>query len=77
VPHTLRYSIGGNRIDITRDDGAKSSLWWATKNERPGLTDVTGPELEALHGASARKPLTGDSPEYMFITPRRFPDDIC
>jgi SAM-dependent methyltransferase len=33
VPHTNRYAVGGNRIDITLDDGATSSLWWATKNE--------------------------------------------
>jgi ubiquinone/menaquinone biosynthesis C-methylase UbiE len=33
VSHTIRYSVGDNRIDITLDDGAKSSLWWATKNE--------------------------------------------
>src|ERR1700689_3280778 len=26
VPHTVRYSVGDNRIDITLDDGAKSSL---------------------------------------------------
>src|SRR5437899_1886229 len=31
VPHTVGYHIGDNRIDITLDDGAKSSLWWATK----------------------------------------------
>src|SRR5919201_2101399 len=33
LPHTLRYAVGDNRIDITLDDGGKSSLWWATKNE--------------------------------------------
>src|ERR1700674_4193048 len=30
VPHMNRYSVADNRIDITLDDGAKSSLWWAT-----------------------------------------------
>mgnify|MGYP003694315169 CR=1 FL=1 len=33
VPHTNRYFVGDNRIDITLDTGAKSSLWWATRNE--------------------------------------------
>src|ERR1700716_3504010 len=33
VPHTIRYSVGDNRIDIALDDGARSSLWWATRNE--------------------------------------------
>ena len=37
VPHTVRYAVGDNRIDITLDDGATSSLWWATKNEWLGL----------------------------------------
>src|SRR6266542_4767091 len=31
VPHTLRYSVPENRIDILRDDGARSSLWWGNK----------------------------------------------
>src|SRR6476646_8682757 len=31
VPHTVRYAVGDNRIDITLDDGGRSSLWWATK----------------------------------------------
>ena len=26
VPHTIRYSVGDSRIDITLDDGATSSL---------------------------------------------------
>ena len=47
LPHTIRYAVGDNRIDITLDDGATSSLWWATKNEWLGLLDVAGLELEA------------------------------
>ena len=54
VPHTNRYSVGDNRIDITLDNGAKSSLWWATKNEWLGLLDVAGLELETLYGGFAR-----------------------
>src|SRR5918911_1340758 len=30
VPHTIRYAVGDNRIDITLDEGGKSSLWWTT-----------------------------------------------
>ena len=66
-PHTLRYSVGDNRIDIIRDDGAKNSLWWATKNEWLGLLDVAGLELEALYGGFAREPFTDDSREYVFV----------
>ena len=71
VPHTNRYSVGDNRIDIIRDDGATSRLWWATKNEWFGLLDVAGLELEALHGGFAGEPFTDDSSEYVFVARRR------
>jgi SAM-dependent methyltransferase len=70
IPHTNRYAVGGNRIDIVLDTGAKSSLWWATKNEWLGLIDVAGLELEALYGGFAREPFTDDSREYVFIARR-------
>ena len=70
VPHTIRYSVGDNRIDITLDDGAKSSVWWATKNEWLGLLDIAGFRLEALYGGFAREPLTDDSREYVFVVRR-------
>ncbi len=67
VPHTIRYAVGDNRIDITLDDGAKSSLWWATKNEWLGLLDVSGLQVEALYGGFAREPFGDDSREYVFV----------
>jgi SAM-dependent methyltransferase len=70
VPHSVRYSVGDNRIDITLDDGAKSSLWWATKNEWLGLLDVADLELEALHGGFAGEPFEDDSGEYVFVARR-------
>jgi SAM-dependent methyltransferase len=70
VPHTARYSVGDGRIDLVADDGATSSLWWATKNEWLGLIDVAGLELESLHGGFAGEPLTDDSTEYVFVTRR-------
>lgn len=70
VPHTNRYSVGDNRIDITLDDGAMSSLWWATKNEWLGLLDVAGLELEALYGGFAGEPFDDDSREYVFVARR-------
>ncbi len=76
VPHTNRYAVGDNRIDITLDDGATSSLWWATKNEWLGLLDIAGLELEALYGGFAREPFTDDSREYVFIARRRLSGDI-
>jgi len=70
VPHTNRYAVGDNRIDITLDNGATSSLWWATKNEWLGLLDVAGLELEALYGGFSGEPFDDDSQEYVFIARR-------
>lgn len=70
TPHTNRYFVGDNRIDITLDSGAKSSLWWSTKNEWFGLIDVAGFELEALHGGFAGQPFDDDSHEYVFVARR-------
>lgn len=67
VPHTIRYAVGDNRVDITLDDGAKSSLWWASKNEWLGLIDVAGLRLEALYGGFAGEPFADDSGEYVFV----------
>lgn len=67
VPHTIRYAVGDNRVDMTLEDGAKSSLWWATKNEWLGLLDVAGLQLEALYGGFAGEPFADDSREYVFV----------
>jgi len=70
VPHSLRYAVGDNRVDIVLAGGATSSLWWATKNEWLGLIDVAGLELEALYGGFGREPFTDESREYVFVTRR-------
>ncbi|MGZ5290413.1 MAG: class I SAM-dependent methyltransferase [Actinomycetota bacterium] len=70
VPHTIRYAVGDDRIDIELDDGATSSLWWATKNEWLGLIAVAGLELEALYGDFDRTPLTDGGSEYIFVARR-------
>ena len=67
VPHTVRYAVAENRIDIVLDGGGTSSLWWATKNEWLGLLDVAGLEVESLHGGFAGEPFTADSREYVFV----------
>jgi SAM-dependent methyltransferase len=68
VPHTLRYAVGDNRIDITLDDGTSISLWWATKNEWLGLIDVAGLEVEELYGGFRHEPFTDESREYVWVT---------
>ena len=74
VPHTVTYATGDNRIDIVNDDGATSSMWWATKNEWLGLIDVAGLELAALWGGFAREPFNEDSREYVFVARRALQD---
>ncbi|HEV8250330.1 MAG TPA: class I SAM-dependent methyltransferase [Gaiellaceae bacterium] len=71
VPHSLRYSVGENRVDIVLDGGDSISLWWATKNEWLGLVDVAGLEVEALYGGWEREPFGDDSREYVFVTRKR------
>src|SRR5215831_8695197 len=71
APHTVRYSVGDNRIDLTLDGGGTSSMWWATKNEWLGLLDVAGLEAEALYGGFAGEPFTGESREYVFVARHR------
>ncbi|HET6715269.1 MAG TPA: class I SAM-dependent methyltransferase [Actinomycetota bacterium] len=70
VPHTNRYAVGENRIDIELDGGDTSSLWWATKNEWLGLIDVAGLHLESLHGGFAGEPFDDESREYVFVVRR-------
>ena len=70
MPHTVRYSVGDNRIDMTLDDNSTSSLWWATKNEWLGLLDVAGLELEALFGGFKKEPYEAHSREYVFVARR-------
>jgi ubiquinone/menaquinone biosynthesis C-methylase UbiE len=67
VPHTLRYAVGDNRVDIVLDSGDTSSLWWATKNEWLGLIDVSGLETEALYGWFDRRPFDDQSREFVWV----------
>jgi len=77
VPHTLRYAVGDNRIDLTLDGGARSSLWWATRNEWLGLLDVAGLEVEALYGGFDREPFGDESREYVFVARPGPPRDVA
>src|ERR687885_2666657 len=67
VPHTISYAVGDNRIDIVLDSGARSTIWWATKNEWLGLVDVAGLEVEARYGGLQRQPFGDQSREYVFV----------
>jgi len=67
VPHTVRYAVGENRVDVELEDGGRSSLWWATKNEWLGLVDVAGLVVERLDGGFDGEPFGDDSTEYVFV----------
>jgi hypothetical protein len=40
VPHTIRYALSDNRVDLITPTARSPSIWWATKNEWFGLIDV-------------------------------------
>jgi SAM-dependent methyltransferase len=67
VPHTVRYAVGDNRVDLVLDSGESLSLWWATKNEWLGLIDVAGLRVEALYGWFDRRRFDDDSREYVWV----------
>jgi SAM-dependent methyltransferase len=68
VPHTIRQVVHESRVDIELDSGARTSLWWATKNEWLGLIDVAGLDVEALYGWFDRRPFGEESREFVWVT---------
>jgi SAM-dependent methyltransferase len=70
VPHSVHYRVGDNRVDLDIDDGGRSSLWWATRNEWLGLIDVAGLEVESLSGGLEGEPFTDDAGLYVFTARR-------
>ena len=70
VPHTVHYDVADGRIDLVLDDGATTSLWWATRNEWLGLIDVAGLQVEALYGWFDGRPPGPETNEYVFVTRR-------
>ena len=67
VPHTVRYAVADNRVDLVLDGGGTSSLWWATRNEWLGLLDVAGLSVEELYGGFDGEPAGDDCSEYVFV----------
>jgi hypothetical protein len=67
IRHRVDHAPADNRLDITLESGASVSLWWATRSEWEGLVDVSGLEVEALHGDFERGPFTEKSGEFVWI----------
>ena len=67
VPHTIRQAPHESRVDLELDSGAKTSLWWATKNEWLGLIEVADLEIEALYGDFERGPFDENSREFVWV----------
>lgn len=70
IPHVNRYHVADNCTDMVLDNGAVTSMWWATKNEWLGLIDIAGLTVDAIYGDFDGTPLTDDSREYVFVTTR-------
>jgi YD repeat-containing protein len=68
IVHSLRYVPADNRIEITRDNGATISLWWATRSEWNGLVESAGLEVEALYGWFDRRPFDDEAQEFVYVT---------
>ena len=58
-PREVRLRLRRSHDDFARDG-----------NEWLGLIDVTGLELESLHGGVAGEPFTDESSEYVFVVRR-------
>src|SRR5919201_4742048 len=54
LPHTIRYAVGDNRIDITLDDGATSSLWWQRRTNGSVSSTSPGSSSRLSSAASAK-----------------------
>ena len=71
VPHSNEYFPAESRVDVTLlENGARTSLWWCTKNEWDGLIRTSGLETEALYGDFERTPFTSDSREFVWVARR-------
>ncbi len=67
IRHRVDHSRADNRVDITVEDGPRSSLWWVTRGEWEGLLDVSGLETEALYGWFDRRPFDEESREFVWV----------
>jgi SAM-dependent methyltransferase len=67
VRHRVDHAIEDNRVDITLESGAALSLWWLTRSEWHGLTDVAGFEIEHEYGGFDRRPLDENAYEFVFV----------
>jgi ubiquinone/menaquinone biosynthesis C-methylase UbiE len=66
--HRVDYFPADNRLTVTLDSGATTTLWWVARSEWEGLVDVAGLEVEALYGWFDRRAFDDGSPEMVWVT---------
>jgi SAM-dependent methyltransferase len=66
--HRVDYFPADNRLTVTLDSGASTTLWWVARSEWEGLIDVSGLEVEALYGWFDRRAFDDVSPEMVWVT---------
>jgi SAM-dependent methyltransferase len=67
VRHRVDNVPADNRIDLTVENGPRTSLWWVSRGEWEGLLEVAGLEVEALYGWFDRRPFDEESREFVWV----------
>jgi ubiquinone/menaquinone biosynthesis C-methylase UbiE len=67
IRHRIDQFKHDNRIDITLENGTTISLWWLNRSEWEALIDVTGFEVEVLHGGFAGEPFDESANEFVWV----------
>jgi SAM-dependent methyltransferase len=67
VRHRVDYFPADNRLTVTLDSGATTTLWWVSLSEWMGLIDVAGLEVEGLYGWFDHRPFDEESRELVCV----------
>lgn len=67
VRRRIDYVPADSRLTITLEDGSSTTLWWLGRAEWEALIDVSGLEVEALHGWFDRRPFDDASTEFVWV----------
>ena len=70
VPHTIRYAVGDNRIDITLEDGEGAHCGGRRGTSGSGCSMSPGSSSKNLYGGFEGTPFDEASREYVFVARR-------